>query len=173
MGKMKILIVDDDEVLLDTFKNGLSAKGHHCDTATGAIPALELIEKESFNIMIADIIIPDMDGLELTEKVKRMRPEVSTIIITGHIEDFPYDLAIEAGASDFIKKPFTLKELIARINHVQVQEELRKREEELTKKVKELEEFYEIAVGREMKMKELRKEIESLKKKLERKKNRK
>jgi DNA-binding NtrC family response regulator len=92
---------------------------------------------------------------------------VSTIIITGHIEDFPYDLAIEAGAADFIKKPFTLKELIARINHVQLQEELRKREEELTKKVKELEEFYEIAIGRELRMKELKKEIERLKKKLE------
>ena len=168
---MKILIVDDDEVLLDTLKNGLSAEGHLCDTATGAIPALETIEKESFDIMIADIIIPDMDGLELTEKVKKMRPGVSTIIITGHIEDFPYDLAIEAGASDFMKKPFTLKELVARINHVQVQEELRKREEELTRKVRELEEFYEIAVGRELKMKELKKEIESLKKKLERKNN--
>jgi len=167
MRKMKILIVDDDEVLLDTFKNGLSAEGHHCNTATGAIPALELIEKESFHIMIADIIMPDMDGLELTKRVKKMRPEVSTIIITGHIEDFPYDLAIEAGAADFMKKPFTLKELIARINHVQLQEELRKREEELTRKVKELEEFYEIAVGRELRMKELKKEIERLKKKLE------
>ena len=169
MEKMRILIVDDDEVLLDTIKNGLLAEGHQCDTATGAIPALEIIEKESFDIMIADIIIPDMDGLELTGKVKRMRPEVSTIIITGHIEDFPYDLAIEAGASDFMKKPFTLKELIARINHVQVQEELRKRQEELTKKVQELEEFYEIAVGRELKMKELKKEIENLKKKIDKK----
>jgi len=86
------------------------------------------------------------------------------VVITGHIEDFPYDRAIEAGASDFIKKPFTIKELLARIRYVKMQDELLMRERELKRRVQELEEFYDIAVGRELRMIELKKEIESLKK---------
>ena len=124
------------------------------------------MEKDSFDIMIADIIMPDMNGLELTERVKRIRPEMTIVVITGHIEDFPYDRAIEAGASDFIKKPFTIKELLARIRYVKMQDELLMRERELKRRVQELEEFYDIAVGRELRMIELKKEIESLKKKL-------
>jgi len=162
----RILVVDDDEALLEILQKGLSLHGYSCEATKRAASALELIEKDSFDIMIADIIMPDMNGLELTERVKRIRPEMIIVVITGHIEDFPYDRAIEAGASDFIKKPFTIKELLARIRYVKMQDELLMRERELKRRVQELEEFYDIAVGRELRMIELKKEIESLKKKL-------
>ena len=164
---LSLLVVDDDQPLLDTLKNGLLLHGYHCETTASAASALEMIEKNSFDIMITDIIMPDMNGLELTAKVKNIRPEMTIIVITGHIENFPYDRAIEAGASDFIKKPFSLKELIARIRYVNVQEELLVRERELQKRIKELEEFYAIAVGRELRMVELKKEINILKEELE------
>ncbi|MEW6602187.1 MAG: response regulator [Nitrospirota bacterium] len=163
----RILVVDDDILLLDTVNKGLSLRGYQCETATSATIALELLSKDSFDFMIIDIILPDMNGLELTAKVKRIRPDMTIIVITGHIEDFPYDQAIEAGASDFIKKPFSLKELLSRIQRVKMQEELLMREKELRRRVKELEEFYDIAVGRELRMVELKKEIDSLKKELE------
>jgi DNA-binding NtrC family response regulator len=163
---LRLLVVDDDQPLLDTLKNGLLLHGYQCETTASAASALELIEKNSFDIMIADIIMPDMNGLELTAKVKKIRPEMTIIVITGHIENFPYDRAIEAGASDFIKKPFSLKELIARIRYVNMQEELFVREKELQKRIKELEEFYAIAVGRELRMVELKKEINILKEEL-------
>jgi len=162
----RILVVDDDEALLEILQKGLSLHGYSCEATKRAASALELIEKDSFDIMIADIIMPDMNGLELTKRVKRIRPEMIIVVITGHIEDFPYDRAIEAGASDFIKKPFTIKELLARIRYVKMQDELLMRERELKRRVQELEEFYDIAVGRELRMIELKKEIESLKKKL-------
>lgn len=162
----RILVVDDDEALVEILQKGLSLHGYSCEATSRAASALELIEKDSFDIMIADIIMPDMNGLELTKRVKRIRPEMIIVVITGHIEDFPYDRAIEAGASDFIKKPFTIKELLARIKYVKIQDELLMRERELKRRVQELEDFYDIAVGRELRMIELKKEIESLKKKL-------
>ena len=166
-----VLIVDDDTTLLDVFKSDLKLEGYPCETATSAMSALELINKSLFDIMIIDIELPDINGMELTRKVKRLKPDMVVIIITGFIEDFDYDEAIEAGASDFIKKPFTLKELIVRMKQIRLQEELYRREKELKKKVKELEEFYDMAVGRELRMKELKEEIESLKEELEKSKN--
>jgi len=167
VNQKRILVVDDDESLLGALNNGLSLNGYYCEATTSAASALEIIEKISFDIMIVDIVMPGMNGLELTEKVKRIRPEMKIIVITGHMDDFPYDKAIEAGASDFIKKPFTSKELIARIRYVKMEEKLLMREKELQKKIKELEEFYDIAVGRELRMVKLKKEIDSLKKELE------
>lgn len=123
--KSSVIIVDDNVSLLDIFKNGLSSKGYLCKTVTNAASALELISKTSFDILLTDVAMPDMNGFELTEKVKRIRPNIAVIIMTGFIDDFSYDMAIEAGATDFIKKPFTLEELIARIEHVKRQEEIR------------------------------------------------
>lgn len=163
-----VLIVDDDIRLLDVFRSGLKLEGYPCETAASAVSALELINKFLFDIMIIDIELPDINGMELTRKVKRLKPDMVVIIITAFIEDFDYDKAIEAGASDFIKKPFTLKELIARIKQIKIQEELYRREKELKKKVKELEEFYDMAVGRELRMKELKEEMEDLKEEKER-----
>jgi DNA-binding NtrC family response regulator len=165
-----VIVVDDDTMLLDVLKRGLLREGYHCEAATNATLAFELIKKTPFDIMLADIDLPDMNGLELTKKVKELKPQMVVIIMTGFTEDFSYDEAIEAGASDFIKKPFTLKEFFARIKQIKIQEDLHKKEKELNKKVKELEEFYDMAVGRELRMKELKEEIENLKEELEKSK---
>jgi len=105
-----------------------------------------------------------MDGLELTQKVKNIRPKMNIIVITGYVDDFPFDKVIEAGASDFIKKPFTLKELIARIKNLEMKDKLFVAGKAVQKKMKELEDFYNIAVRRELSMKELKEQIEELKK---------
>lgn len=120
-----LLIVDDDEKLLEMLKTALESRGYRCETATSAKSALELIDKIPFDIMITDIRMPDIEGFELTEKAKKIRPDIAVIIMTAYIEEFSYDSALEVGASDFIKKPFTIKELIARIQHVKLQEKLR------------------------------------------------
>jgi diguanylate cyclase (GGDEF)-like protein len=89
------------------------------------LSALELVGTESFDIMITDIVLPEMNGLELTKKAKKVKPRMAIIIATGYIDAFSYDEAIEAGASDFLKKPFTVKELTARAKHVKIVEEMR------------------------------------------------
>ena len=166
MSEGSILIVDDDAMLLDMLRNALSLEGYQCETTVSAMFALELIDETPFDLMITDIDMPEMNGLELTKKAKRLRPDMKIIIMTGLIDKFSWDEVIEAGASDFIKKPFTVKELIARIKQVKMYEELQKREQELKKKVKELQEFYDVAVGRELRMKELKEEIKELKEEL-------
>jgi DNA-binding NtrC family response regulator len=161
-----VMIVDDDTALLDVLRSGLLSEGYPCEAAGEGTSALELIRKTPFDIMIADIDLPGMNGLDLVKKAKSLRPEMAVIVVTGFIEEFSYDEAIEAGASDFIKKPFTLRELLAKMNQIRIQDELQKREKELKKKVKELEEFYDMAVGRELRMKELKEEMEELREEL-------
>lgn len=123
--RTSVIIVDDDERLLEIFKTALSLEGYQCETASSAESALELINKTSFDIMLTDIRIPGIEGFELTHKAKKIIPDMAVIIMTAYAEEFSYDNAIEAGASDFIKKPFTLNELMARIQHVKLQEKVR------------------------------------------------
>jgi diguanylate cyclase (GGDEF)-like protein len=123
--KDSILIIDDDAVILKFMKIVLEMEGYECETAISSQAALERVQSTPFDIMITDIVMPGMNGLELTGKAKGIRPNMSVIITTGFVDNFSYDKAIEAGASDFIKKPFTEKELIARIKHVKMQQEIR------------------------------------------------
>jgi diguanylate cyclase (GGDEF)-like protein len=125
-NKRSVLIIDDDINLLKMITAGLVSEGYQCDTATNAESALELINQTSFDLMVTDIVLPGMDGFEITEKAKKIRPDMLVIIMTGFTEDFSYDRAIEAGGSDFIKKPFTLQELIVRFQFVTLQEKLLK-----------------------------------------------
>jgi two-component system cell cycle response regulator len=124
MKRNSVIIVDDDPALLDVTESWLSLKGYRCETFSCAASALECIQKTSFDIMIADIALPDMDGFGLIKKVRKFKSDMAIIIMTGFIDEFSYDDAIEAGASDFIKKPFTLKELIARIEHGRLHERM-------------------------------------------------
>jgi two-component system, cell cycle response regulator len=121
----RVLIVDDDENLLKFIRAALESEGYQCETVMNPVSALEFISKGSFDIMITDIVLPMMSGLELTKKAKNVKPHLAIIIATGFIDAFSYDEAIEAGASDFLKKPFTVKELTARARHVKITEEMR------------------------------------------------
>jgi two-component system cell cycle response regulator len=123
-GKSSVLIVDDDAALLDILKRGLSSEDYHCETVGTGVAALELIDKTPFDVLVTDIVLPDIYGFNLAEKAKKLRRDIAVIIMTGFIEDFSYDDAIEAGASDFIKKPFTLKEMTARIEHAKKHEKM-------------------------------------------------
>jgi len=121
----RVLIVDDDENLLKFIRAALESEGYDCEAVMNPVSALEIISKGSFDIMITDIVLPMMSGLELTKKAKNMKPHMAIIIATGFTDAFSYDEAIDAGASDFLKKPFTVKELTARAKHVKIVEEMR------------------------------------------------
>ncbi len=117
--------MDNDRVLLEMIKEGLSPEGYRCEILTSSKAALDLVREIPFDIMVTDIVMPGLDGFELTENAKKLRPEMTVVIMTGFIDDFSYDRALEAGASDFIKKPFTLKEMKMKLKQVALQESLR------------------------------------------------
>jgi len=123
--KYAIIVVDDDEVLSRLLKQYFTGAGHVCDAFPDAEAALERITGTAFDVLVTDIVLPGMKGLELAERAHRLRPEMSIIVTTGFIDNFSYDEAIAAGAADFIKKPFSLNELMIRIRHVRLQERLR------------------------------------------------
>ena len=122
--KGSVLLVDDDKSILDLLKKWFSEAGYACVAVSDADKALAMIEKETFDFILTDIVLPGINGLELTEKVKALKPGTKVIVMTGFSVDFVYDKAIEAGASDFIKKPFTWQELVARMTILKMQEDI-------------------------------------------------
>jgi len=122
--RSSILIVDDDKRILDLLKEWFSEEGYACEAVADAKEALAMMEKETFDFIVADIVLPGINGLELTEQVKALKPNTKVIVMTGFSVDFVYDKAIEAGASDFIKKPFTMQELMAKMTILKMQEDV-------------------------------------------------
>jgi len=115
-----VILVDDDEAILDSLRTGLSLHGYRCETASSGKSALELIDNTFFDVMITDFNMPGMNGLELTKRVKELKPDMKVIIITGFAHNFSYDDAIAMGVSDLLEKPFGLKELIGKMKDIKI-----------------------------------------------------
>lgn len=123
--KPHIMVVDDDASLLDVLNQYLATQGHDCTVFSSAEAALDHLAEKPCDILVTDIVMQGMKGLQLTKQVKMSWPNTNVIVMTGFIDDYSYDQAIDAGASDFIKKPFSVDELMVRIKHVMLQEKLR------------------------------------------------
>jgi diguanylate cyclase (GGDEF)-like protein len=123
--KDAVLIVDDEPRLLDTITKGLSDEGYRCEIALDGEKALSLLNEFAFDFLITDVVLPGMDGFVLAQKAKNSNPDMLVIIMTGFVKDFSYDIAVRAGASDFIGKPFPVQELLIRMKQVKMQEHLR------------------------------------------------
>lgn len=120
----KILIVDDDPVLLNLMGNYIGYFGHEYSTAANGLEAKEKLEKETFGIVITDMMMPKMDGMQLLQHIRATYPRTNVIVITGYDRTFTYTDVIKAGASDFIAKPFNADELEAKLKRVLREQEL-------------------------------------------------
>lgn len=113
----RILIVDDDPALLEALPDSIRTRMPvQVDTADSGARALELIAATDYDAIVTDIKMPEMDGLSLLEKVRELRPDTPTLLITGHGER---DLAVRAlrgGAYDFIEKPIERDHFIASLD---------------------------------------------------------
>ena len=118
METKNCLIVDDEQIILSMISDCLGALGYSCVTATSAEAALTLLVHSSFDIMITDIQMAGMTGIELTRDAKQLYPTMPVIVMTGFTDEYSYDEVIEAGADDFLKKPFSIKELDTRVARV-------------------------------------------------------
>ena len=118
MNKKTILVVDDDAGTIRLLKDSLGSLGYGCRTAEDGIEALELIGKEAFSAAICDIRMPGMDGLEVMERAREIAPDIPFIVMTGFGQEYFYDQIIEAGATDYIKKPIELSELRLKLDRL-------------------------------------------------------
>jgi DNA-binding NarL/FixJ family response regulator len=111
MAGEKILIVDDEPAVLHACERALSRYGFAVHTAPGAAEAFALLGARNFDLLLTDIKMPDIDGLELLRRARQLDPQLVMVVLTGH---GTLDLAIESikqGVSGFVVKPFTLREL--------------------------------------------------------------
>ncbi|MBU0729670.1 MAG: response regulator [Proteobacteria bacterium] len=166
---VKVLIVDDDKTILKMLQQVFKNTDQQCSTALSGDEALKLLKTDpTFDLVLTDISMPGMDGIELTRKITKKYPEIPIIVMTGFTEDYTFDKVIEAGAADFIKKPFTIKEVMSRIARVQrdseILKEIRKKEHKLEKMGTEM--ISGIEGESRTRLQELQDEITTLRKQL-------
>lgn len=113
-----IMVVDDERQVCDLLAEALELMGHRAVTAWDGVDAIEKLSRAAFAIVITDMDMPRMDGMELIRYLVENRKEIDIIAITGHTMKYRYTDVIAAGASDFITKPFTLNELEAKLNRL-------------------------------------------------------
>lgn len=111
----KVLIVDDEKRMLDLIALYLKPHNYICEKAKGANEALSLIKYETFDIVLLDIMMPEMDGWELCQKIRRFS-DVPIIMLTARDQREDIVKGLQLGADDYITKPFNEDELIARMS---------------------------------------------------------
>ena len=136
MGQ-RILIVDDKPDIRDSICEYMRAAGFGAETADGAEAALERIRQAPFDIMIADIEMPGLGGLELTRLVKK-DTGTDVIVMTGYTQNYSYEDAINIGASDFVIKPVRCEELLLRVRRVIRERELTEERHRMLEKLQML-----------------------------------
>lgn len=117
-GRGTVLVVDDDPDMLETCARILKQGGYDCLTATGGREALDLLRSRRLDLILADLRMPEMDGLTLLANARRLAPGVPTILFTAYASTDSARRAREAGAAAYLAKPFgvsELREVVARI----------------------------------------------------------
>ena len=111
----KILVCDDDREIVEAIEIYLSQEGYQILKAYDGIEALEILEKEEVNLLIIDVMMPRLDGIRATLKI-REKNSLPIIILSAKSEDTDKILGLNIGADDYVTKPFTPMELMARVN---------------------------------------------------------
>lgn len=113
---LKILIVEDEKAIANLIHMNLTASGYQCTCVHDGLKAADVLEKNSFDLILLDIMLPGADGYELMEQIRPTGTPVIFITAKGSLQDRVQGL--RAGADDYITKPFEIVELIARVESV-------------------------------------------------------
>jgi putative two-component system response regulator len=115
-----ILVVDDESAIRGMLQTGLQLAGFRCFTAESPHRALEILTRYPIDVVVADIQMPEMSGIELAQIIKEQF-EADVIVMTGYVDTFAYEDIVQQGAADFIQKPLRIAEFIARLKRVLVE----------------------------------------------------
>lgn len=116
MSGWKILLVDDEEDFVSTLAERLSMRGMQTQTANNGQEALRIIEENPPEIVVLDVMMPGMNGLEVLRRIKSSKPDMPVILLTGIGSTSEGVQGMELGAADFLMKPLQIEELIDKIS---------------------------------------------------------
>jgi CheY-like chemotaxis protein len=123
--KARILAVDDEAIVLDSFRKILVIAGYSVDTVETGPEAVGLVRKNDYDFVFTDFKMPEMDGVEVTKAVKHLRPDVDVVLITGYASIESAVETMKHGAMDYVEKPFTADELTALANKLVIRRQAR------------------------------------------------
>jgi len=119
MEKSKhILIVEDDESILFGLQDILESKGYQISTASNGIEGFKLASSEPIDLLLLDIMLPGMNGLEICKRIRKEKLKLPIVMLTAKSSEMDKISGLDYGADDYITKPFSLSELLARIRAI-------------------------------------------------------
>jgi two-component system, OmpR family, response regulator MprA len=114
-GKPRVLVVDDDPRILEALRRALTLKGFAVSTADGGEPALSLLGLGAPDVLVLDVAMPDVDGIEVCRRLREAGDRTPVLMLTARDAVADRVVGLEAGADDYLVKPFALEELVARL----------------------------------------------------------
>jgi two-component system sensor histidine kinase/response regulator len=128
---LRLLIVDDEDLLARTLQSFFKRKGHSVVSCGNAEEALARDDASQFDLLIADLQLPQMDGIELISRMQTVNPDLSAILMTGHASVESAVKALRGGAVDYMQKPFTLTSLDSVVDRASQMQQLKRANREL------------------------------------------
>ena len=113
--KIKVLLVDDEKEFLEVLSKRLEVRGFDVETAISGEGALSWIQKTEFDVVLLDVMIPGDNGIEILKEIKRSRPFIHIIMLTGHAKIDTAVRGMELGAYDYLIKPIEIESLVEKI----------------------------------------------------------
>lgn len=105
--KKNVLVIDDEEIVRISCQRALGPEGFNVDVATDGAEGLELLRQKDYDVILTDLKMPNMDGMEVLEQISELRPGAKVIVITGYSTIETAVKAIKMGAYNYVEKPFT------------------------------------------------------------------
>jgi DNA-binding NtrC family response regulator len=125
MDKPKILLVDDEKIIVTSLQRDLELEDFEVTACLNSIDALRQLEMGHFDVVVTDLVMEDLNGLDVLAEARRLDPEVAVIILTGHGDMDSAIKALRLGADDYLLKPCDFEELLIRINRSRERHEMR------------------------------------------------
>jgi len=116
--KFSILLVEDEENLQEALKLNLELEGYEITGAYDGAEALDAVQKEYFDLIILDVMLPEVDGITVCETIRLSNPDIPILILSAKNSSADRVLGLKKGADDYLTKPFNLEELLIRVNNL-------------------------------------------------------
>ena len=126
IAPVRLLLVDDEIGYLEVLSKRLTRRGYKITTASSGTEAIRALRQWEFDLAVVDLKMEDMDGIEVLKVFKKMLPSMAVIMLTGHGSERAARAGIEEGAYDYLTKPCSFEELLAKIQETVTREEGRK-----------------------------------------------